>query len=152
VTVTMQGIAAVLNDPMRGRPLVLGQPDPLWFTSETPVYFGDRRAGEVTRLWLEGALVHWKGVLDDEPPALTWAGDQVTVAVPEPSPAVLIAAGALVGIPAFVSGRTEQRDGVTVISPWSLARMDLVRARPWPEVTLRLTDDRETAGARAGAV
>ena len=152
MTITVQGIAAVLEQPMRGRPFIFGSLHPLPLTEGTPVHFGDCRAGTVTRLWVEGPLVHWAGVLDDDPPECVWAGNDVTIAVLEPRPAVLIATGALVGIPTYVSGRTEQRAGYTVLSGWSLARMDLVRARPWPEVTLRVIDEPEAVRARAGAV
>lgn len=152
VTITVQGIAAVLGCPMRERPFIFGPLHALPLTEGTRVYFGDRRAGTVTRLWADGPLVHWAGVLDDDPPECVWTGDDVSIAVPEPRPAVLIATGALVGIPAYVSGRTEQQAGHTVVSGWSLERMDLVRSRPWPEVTLRLTGEQEAVGARAGAV
>lgn len=151
----MQGIAAVLNEPMRGRSLVFGAPDVLGLVQGTPVYYGERRAGEVTRLWVEGALLHWTGRLDADVPALTWAADDVTIALPEPSPADLIAAGALVGVPAIVSAHVDARDGCSVLSGWSLHRMDLMRDRLWPEVTLRLVDGPAPVteeGARAGAV
>jgi hypothetical protein len=157
VTTAVEGIAAVIGEPMRGRPLILEEPDVLALTEGTPVFYGDREAGQVTRLWTEGALLRWAGLLDDIAPTgdvldLAAAGDPLRVPVPDFGVAGLIVAGALVGVPAVVSGRMETRSGVTRVSGWSLARIDLVRARPWPEVALRVTGSAAVPWVRAGAV
>ncbi|MCX4489881.1 hypothetical protein OG890_39015 [Streptomyces anulatus] len=67
------GVAAVLDEPMRNRPITFTQPRAFLARADAPVIRDGEQVGTVTRAWVDGHLVRWEGHLP--PPALTWTND-----------------------------------------------------------------------------
>ncbi|MBC9729274.1 hypothetical protein [Streptomyces sp. TRM68367] len=148
---TIEGILAVLHTPMRSKRIVFGTPSPLPLLADSPVLLHGQRVGRVTSLRLRGQHVHWTGRLDQQ--QIQWAdepADPIKVPFPEPSAAELIAAGRLVGVPDIVQGAMNTRGTQTTLSDWAVASVTLLRAEasPWPELTLRLSNEQETSRER----
>ncbi|MFD3848169.1 hypothetical protein ACFWVB_20050 [Streptomyces microflavus] len=143
------GVAAVLDRPMRGRPVIFTDPSPLLTTAGACILRDEERIGTVTRMWVDGDLVRWEGHI---PPVMTWPvtpdDDEGLVPLVDPPVGGLIAKGELVGITDLVQGRMETRDGVTVLSQWSVGSISLIRplASPWDDLCLGIRDT-GTAGS-----
>lgn len=142
---TVEGVAAVLHTPMALKPIIFGDPGPFPVHENAPVMYRGHDVGVVSTLRVEGDRVLWTGRL--HPPELGSADPESPLAVPVPEyrPMVkrahgMIAAHRLVGIPALVEASTSLDRICTVLSGWTVARMELLPAdgRPWPELELRL--------------
>lgn len=143
----VSGIAAVLDRPMRDRPILFTDPGILLPGDDPRITRDGRPVGAVTRAWIDGDLLRWEGHLTQPP--LQWDDRCVDAAapaeapcweIPLPSPLVLdIARGDLVGVVDLTRGEMTTRNRVTTISRWSIASIALLpyRARPWDELVLR---------------
>lgn len=135
----VQGIAAVLHTPMRGKPAMFGTSGRFPFNEDAPIVYRQTRVGAVQALWIEADRVHWIGILNQEPPALTPALQRMTVDI-EPVVREMIGGGRLVGVPALTGARAEREDGCMVLEGWTVSRMELMtpQAAPWPGLELNL--------------
>lgn len=136
----VQGVAAVLHTPMRGKPVRFGAPGPFPCLAGAPIAYQRTRVGEVLALWVENDRVHWIGQLDVRPFILPEHATDVRVPLPEPSVRDMIDGAWLVGVPALTQARTEREDGCMVLVGWTVNRMQLLRPAdaPWPGLTLNL--------------
>lgn len=141
MTRIVEGTAAVLDKPMRKRQLLFADPSPLLWTEGAPVTRNGQEVGTVTMLRRDDRLIHWAGLLDEEPIRFANAPvDPLIVPMPELSLAELIEAGRLVGVTDLTQGEMGVKDGCTVLSQWSVASIALLdaAASPWPELTLMI--------------
>lgn len=136
----VQGIAAVLHTPMRGRLVMFGAPGPFPVLARAPIVYRREQVGEVQALWIEEDRVHWIGTMDDPPLAFEPPGSPVAIALPEPSARDLVSARRLVGVPALTQARTEREHGYMVLEGWTVCRMELmtVQAAPWAGLELNM--------------
>ncbi|MEU6628444.1 hypothetical protein ABZ905_09130 [Streptomyces parvus] len=132
------GVAAVLDKPMRDRPVTFTRPRPFFAAKGAPVVHDGKQVGEVFRAWVDGNLVRWEGVLP--PPMLTWDNTPDEPLVPQfdPPPSSLVRAGFVVGLTDLVRAQMTYRSTGTLVSDWSIAGVTLLPAatRPWDELTL----------------
>ncbi|MFJ5890296.1 hypothetical protein [Streptomyces californicus] len=133
------GVAAVLDKPMRDRPVTFTRPRPFFAAGGAPVIRDGKVVGEVFRAWVDGNLVHWEGDLPR--PMFGWtdvpADDVVVPEFGTPLPD-LVAAGFVVGLTDLVRAQMTYRSTGTLVSDWSIAGVTLLpaAARPWDELTL----------------
>lgn len=138
---TLLGIAAVLHQPMRGKPVMFGDPGRFPLDEDAPIVYRRARVGEVQALWIEADRVHWIGRLDEEPfPYVEDLPADQRIPIPEPSMRHLISGGRLVGVPALTGARTERVDGCTALAGWTVSGMQLLTldAAPWADLELNL--------------
>lgn len=142
---TVEGVAAILHTPMTRKPVIFGDPGPFPLYANAPVMYCGQDVGEVTTLRVEDDRLLWTGRL--HPPTLSAPDPVSPLAIPVPAdrPHVelvewLIAAERLVGIPAVVEASTRHDGAFTVMSGWTVLRIDLLPAkgRPWPQLELHL--------------
>ncbi|MFC8723748.1 hypothetical protein [Streptomyces bacillaris] len=138
ITGSVTGIAAVLDQPMRDRPIIFTRPSPFLSIPGAPVLHNGKRVGDVLKVWVDGTLVRWEGHLP--PPTFTWEDTPDDLRVPQFDPPVvyLVAEGFLVGLTDLVQGRMETCASGTVVSDWAVAGITLLpyKGRPWPELHL----------------
>lgn len=134
----VSGVCAVLHQPMSGTRMTLQDPSPLLWHEGTPVFYDGRPAGVVTGMKLDGNLLRWHGTLA-EPPMKLEAPRGPQAPMYEPAPRELIEARRLFGVADYTQGgeMTTRADGIA-LTRWTVARVSLLRSRPWPEVELRL--------------
>lgn len=110
------GVAAVLHQPMRGRPIAFGAPSPALWADGASVTRDRQPVGTVSRVWVDGDLIRWTGNLDN--PGL--------------------AAGHLVGLAELTRSTMSTRGAHTVLADWTVSGVTLVStsSRPWGELNL----------------
>lgn len=110
------GVAAVLHQPMRGRPIAFGAPGSALWADGAPVTRDRQPVGTVSRVWVDGDLVRWTGNLDT--PGL--------------------AGGHLVGLAELTHSTMNTRGTHTVLAGWTISSVTLVStaSRPWDELHL----------------
>lgn len=135
---TVQGVAAVLHTPMRGKPVKFGVPGPFPVYEGAPVMHQRARVGVVQALWVEEDRVHWIGLMDDPPLRYEDVPPEMTIPLPEPTARDLVSASRLVGVPALTEARTEREGEFMVLVGWTVCRMELLttEAAPWAGLTL----------------
>ncbi|MFM9590725.1 hypothetical protein ACKI16_29485 [Streptomyces scabiei] len=117
MTRTVEGVAAVLHQPMTGRPILFGDPDRHLCVDNAPVVLDGVSVGRIVTMWRAGNQVLWAGRVDLTREDL--AGR--------------------VGVPALTGAAMSERDGVTTLTGWRVSRMALLpdESRPWADVMLR---------------
>ncbi|MEU5452591.1 hypothetical protein [Streptomyces californicus] len=111
------GVAAVLDKPMRGRPVTFTRPRPFFAVEGAPVIHDGKQVGDVLRAWVGGNLVHWEGDLPR--PMFGWtdvSADDALVPEFEPTLPDLVAAGRLVGLTDLVRAQMTYRSTGTIVS------------------------------------
>lgn len=110
------GVAAVLDQPMRGRPISFGAPGPVLWVDQAPITRDRQPVGTVSRMWVDGDLIRWTGNLDT--PGL--------------------ADGHLVGLAELTHSTMNTRGTNTVLAGWTVSSVTLVSSdsRPWGELHL----------------
>ncbi|MFD9422285.1 MULTISPECIES: hypothetical protein [unclassified Streptomyces] len=133
------GVAAVLDQPMRNRPVTFTRPRPYLTAPGAPVIRDGKQVGEVLRAWVDGHLVHWEGLLMR--PVLGWTdtpGDDALIPECEPPLPDLVAGGRLVGLTDLVRAQMTYQSTGTIVSNWSIAGVTLLPygTRPWLDLYL----------------
>lgn len=145
MSLTVQGVAAILYKPMQGKLAKFGAPGPFPVHEGAPVMYRGHDVGEVSALRVEGDRVLWAGRL--HPPVIVSVNPESPLAIPVPEYRLMveqvhgmIAAHRLVGVPALTGARAEREDGCMVLEGWTVSRMELLtpEAAPWPGLELNL--------------